>query len=183
MIVGWMFCSMRASARFRSSPARMTAVVVPSPASWSWVFATSTSIFAAGCSTSISLRIVTPSFVTTTSPIESTSILSSPRGPRVERTASAIAFAAAMLFERAPASLLSLRPFLQHQNRRLSCQHVFFLVRDSSRLSSLVEMRLYLILTYRSRERNASPRRWRPCSARAPCSVGATGESYFGPAG
>ena len=36
----------------------------PVAASWSWVFATSTSIFAAGCSTSISFRIVTPSFVT-----------------------------------------------------------------------------------------------------------------------
>ena len=105
MIVGWMFCSMSSSARLSSSPASTTAVVVPSPHSWSWVFATSTSIFAAGCSTSISLRIVTPSLVTTTSPIESTSILSRPRGPSVERTESAIAFAAAMLFERAP------RPF------------------------------------------------------------------------
>src|SRR5206468_5399908 len=59
-------------------------------------------IFAAGCSTSISLRIVTPSFVIVTSPNESTSILSIPRGPSVERTASATARAAAMLLFCAP---------------------------------------------------------------------------------
>src|SRR3972149_973204 len=97
-----MFCSTRSSAFLRSSPARITAAVVPSPASSSWVFATSTSIFAAGCSMSISFRIVTPSFVMTTSPRLSTSILSLPRGPNVERTASATAFAAAMLLNCAP---------------------------------------------------------------------------------
>src|SRR6059036_1023730 len=100
--VGWMFWSIRSSAFLSSSPAKMTAVVVPSPASSSWVFATSTSIFAAGCSMSISLRIVTPSFVMTTSPRLSTSILYIPRGPKVERTASATAFAAAMLLNCAP---------------------------------------------------------------------------------
>src|SRR3989442_14206120 len=93
---------MSAAALARSSPARMTAVVVPSPHSWSWAFATSTIIFAAGCSTSTFLRIVTPSFEVVTYPIESTSNLSMPRGPSVERTASAIARAAAMLFFRAP---------------------------------------------------------------------------------
>ena len=46
---------------------------------------------------SISLRIVAPSFVITTSPILSTSILSIPFGPNVDLTASATAFAAAML--------------------------------------------------------------------------------------
>src|SRR5688572_6151060 len=102
MTVGWMFCSIRSSAFFSNSPARITAVVVPSPASSSWVFATSTSIFAAGCSMSISFRIVTPSFVMTTSPRLSTSILSMPLGPRVDRTASATAFAAAMLLNCAP---------------------------------------------------------------------------------
>ena len=49
-------------------PARTAAVVVPSPTSSSWVWATSTSIWAAGCSMSISSRMVTPSFVMTTSP-------------------------------------------------------------------------------------------------------------------
>ena len=48
---------------------------------------------------SISLRMVAPSFVMTTSPMESTSILSIPFGPNVERTESATAFAAAMLFD------------------------------------------------------------------------------------
>src|SRR2546428_25613 len=100
--VGWMFWSIRSSAFLSSSPAKMTAVVVPSPASSSWVFATSTSIFGAGCSMPISWGIVTPSFVMTTSPRESTSILSIPRGPRVLRTASATAFAAAMLLNWAP---------------------------------------------------------------------------------
>ena len=41
---------------------------------------------------------MTPSFVITTSPIESTNILSIPLGPKVERTASAMALAAAILF-------------------------------------------------------------------------------------
>ena len=94
--VGCMFFSSRFSASFRSSPAKMTAVVVPSPHCSSWVFATSMIIFAAGLTTSISLRMVTPSFVMITSPMESTSILSIPFGPSVVLTASAIAFAAAM---------------------------------------------------------------------------------------
>src|SRR5947208_3799622 len=102
MIVGWTSCSIRDSASLRSSPARTTALVVPSPNSSSCVFATSTSIFAVGCSISISLRIVTPSFVIVTSPRESTSILSMPFGPRVDLTASATARAAAMLLYTAP---------------------------------------------------------------------------------
>ena len=95
--VGWTSWSRSSSARFRSSPAITTAVVVPSPTSSSWVLATSTIILAAGCSMSISFRIVTPSFVITTSPIVSTSILSMPFGPSVVLTAFATAFAAAML--------------------------------------------------------------------------------------
>ena len=67
---------------------------MPSPTSSSCVFATSTIIFAAGCSISISFRIVAPSFVIVTSPIESTSILSMPFGPKVVRTLSATALAA-----------------------------------------------------------------------------------------
>ena len=97
MMVGWTLASIRSVAFLRSSPARMTDVVVPSPTSASWVFATSTSILAAGCWTSISFRMVTPSLVMTTSPMESTSILSIPRGPRLLLTASEIALAAAML--------------------------------------------------------------------------------------
>ncbi|OFV65713.1 MAG: membrane protein [Candidatus Syntrophoarchaeum butanivorans] len=95
--MGWISCSKRSSAFFRSSPAITTAVVVPSPTSSSCVFAISTIIFAAGCSISISFRIVAPSFVITTSPSESTSILSIPLGPSVVLTALATAFAASML--------------------------------------------------------------------------------------
>src|SRR5579871_3475265 len=160
MIVAWMFWSMRPSARFRSSPVMMTAVVVPSPHSWSWVLATSTSILAAGCSTSISLRIVTPSFVTTTSPMESTSILSSPRGPRVDRTASAIAFAAWMLFERAP------RPFSRFVpsfSTRIGVCPVSIVRsrRDSSQLSAAVIQPFYLTEWVPPRARPVGARRAR----------------------
>ncbi len=61
---------------------------------------------------SISFRIVTPSLVMTTSPRLSTSILSMPRGPRVDLTASATAFAAAMLLNCAPLPLSLLVPSL-----------------------------------------------------------------------
>ncbi len=94
MTVGCTSCSKRFSAFRSSSPVNITAVVVPSPTSSSWVRATSTIIFAAGCSISISLRIVTPSFVMTTSPSVSTNILSMPFGPRVVLTAEATALAA-----------------------------------------------------------------------------------------
>ena len=96
--VGCISCSNRLSAFFNNSPAITTLVVVPSPTSSFCVFATSTIILAAGCSISISSKIVTPSFVMTISPIESTSILSIPFGPRVVLTASATALAAAILF-------------------------------------------------------------------------------------
>ncbi|KUG16152.1 hypothetical protein ASZ90_014195 [hydrocarbon metagenome] len=96
MTVGWISCSSSSSDCLRSSPARITAVVVPSPTSVSWVLAISTIILAAGCSISISLRIVTPSLVMTTSPMVSTIILSMPLGPRVVLTAPATAFAAMM---------------------------------------------------------------------------------------
>ncbi len=110
MMVGWMLASIRSTAFFRSSPAITTAVVVPSPHSSSWVLATSTSILAAGCSTSISLSMVTPSLVMTTSPMESTSILSIPLGPRALLTASAIALAAMMLLYWASLPLSRLVP-------------------------------------------------------------------------
>ena len=97
IIVGWTFCSIKSSDLLSNSPANTTAEVVPSKQWASCVFATSIIILAAGCSISISFKIVAPSFVIITSPIESTSILSIPFGPRVVRTASATAFAAAIL--------------------------------------------------------------------------------------
>ena len=97
MTVGWTFCSIKSSDLLRSSPARTTAVVVPSKQCCSCVLAISMIIFAAGCSMSISFRMVAPSLVITTSPMLSTSILSIPFGPNVDLTASATAFAAAML--------------------------------------------------------------------------------------
>ncbi len=75
-----------------------TAVVVPSPISCSCVLATSTTIFAAGCSTWMFSRMVTPSFVIVMSPKLSTIILSMPFGPSVVRTVSATSLAARMLF-------------------------------------------------------------------------------------
>jgi len=98
-MVAWISWSSRSSAFERSSPAMTTAVVVPSPTSSSWVWATSTIMLAAGCSMSISSRMVTPSFVTTTPPASSTSILSIPFGPSVVRTVSATAWAAVMFID------------------------------------------------------------------------------------
>ncbi|OPX58776.1 MAG: hypothetical protein A4E30_01431 [Methanomassiliicoccales archaeon PtaB.Bin215] len=112
MMVGWTLASIRSMDFFNSSPVRTTAVVVPSPHSSSWVLATSTSILAAGCSTSISFNMVTPSLVMTTSPMESTSILSIPRGPRVLLTASAMALAAMMLLYWASLPFSRLEPSL-----------------------------------------------------------------------
>ena len=83
IVFGFMPFSIRSPAFFRSSPAIMTAVVVPSPTSLSWVFAISTMIFATGCSTFISSSIVAPSLVITMSPSSLTSILSMPFGPSV----------------------------------------------------------------------------------------------------
>ena len=97
-IVGWIFWSKSSSAFFRSSLANTTAVVVPSPTISSCVFAISTIIFAAGCSTSISFRIAAPSFVIVMSPKLSISILSIPRGPSVVFKTSPITRAAIMLF-------------------------------------------------------------------------------------
>ena len=93
-------CSSIDSACSIRAPTRMTAVVVPSPTSLSCVRATSITIFAPGVFTAISPRIVAPSFVITISPPAwFTSILSMPRGPSVDLTALAIAFAA-IIFER-----------------------------------------------------------------------------------
>ncbi len=103
---GWMLSSRRSPAFLRSSPAKITAVVVPSPTSSSWVFATSMSIFAAGCWTSISLSTVAPSLVMVMSPRLSMSILSIPLGPRVVLRTSEMTWAAIMLDLRASLSLL-----------------------------------------------------------------------------
>mmetsp|Transcript_11266 Transcript_11266/g.39151 ORF Transcript_11266/g.39151 Transcript_11266/m.39151 type:complete len:400 (+) Transcript_11266:554-1753(+) len=84
--VGWILLRTRLLARLRISDATMTTEVVPSPTSWSWSSASSTRIFAAGCSTSSSLRIVAPSLVMVTSPMSSTSILSRPTGPSEDLT-------------------------------------------------------------------------------------------------
>ena len=46
---------------------QLTTEVVPSPTSWSCKYASSHNIFAAGCSTSSSFKIVAPSFVIVTS--------------------------------------------------------------------------------------------------------------------
>jgi len=110
IIVGWMFWSRSSSAFLRSSPARTTAVVVPSPTMSSCVFAISTIIFAAGCSTSISFRIAAPSFVIVMSPRLSMSILSMPRGPNVDFRTSPTTRAAIMLFLWASFPLLLVVP-------------------------------------------------------------------------
>ncbi|CAI8178528.1 MAG: Uncharacterised protein [Candidatus Nitrosopelagicus brevis] len=86
------------SAFANSVPAKITDDVVPSPTSVSIVFEISIIILAAGCCASISFRIVAPSLVIVTSPKESTSILSSPRGPKLDLTISATIFAAMILF-------------------------------------------------------------------------------------
>jgi len=101
IMVGWTFWSRRTSAFLSSSPTSTATVVVPSPTSLSWVLAASMSILAAGCCTSISFKIVTPSLVMVTSPMESTRSLSMPLGPMVLRTALATARAAMMLLEMA----------------------------------------------------------------------------------
>lgn len=57
----------------------------------------STSVLAAGCTTSRSFRIVAPSFEMVACPFADTMSLSIPRGPRVEETVLAMARQAAML--------------------------------------------------------------------------------------
>ncbi|OPY18528.1 MAG: hypothetical protein A4E23_01351 [Methanomethylovorans sp. PtaU1.Bin073] len=106
IIVGWIPLFISSSAFVSNSPVSIAAVVVPSPTSSSWVLDTSTTILAAGCSISISLRMVAPSLVITMSPNESTSILSMPLGPSVLLTAFATAFPARILMLRASLPLV-----------------------------------------------------------------------------
>mmetsp|Transcript_46536 Transcript_46536/g.149379 ORF Transcript_46536/g.149379 Transcript_46536/m.149379 type:complete len:200 (-) Transcript_46536:305-904(-) len=103
MDVGWILLRTRSLERFRSSEAVMTTDVVPSPTSWSCSSASSTRIFAAGCSTSSCLRMVAPSLVMVTSPMSSTSILSRPTGPRDVLTMLAIARTAVTFWARTSA--------------------------------------------------------------------------------
>ena len=85
-VVGWMPRSSSPPAFLSSSPANITDAVVPSPTSFSCVFATATIVFALGCSTAILRKMVSPSLVIVTSPATSTSILSIPLGPNVDFT-------------------------------------------------------------------------------------------------
>eukprot|EP01139_Manchomonas_bermudensis_P000603 Amastigsp_a664_855.p4 type:complete len:128 gc:universal Amastigsp_a664_855:1311-1694(+) len=98
--VAWIFDLMSSLPRLSNSAARMTTEVVPSPTSLSWSPASSTRTLPAGCLTSSAPRIVAPSFVTWTSPMSSTSILSSPVGPSDDRTTSATAHTASTFCER-----------------------------------------------------------------------------------
>mmetsp|Transcript_10330 Transcript_10330/g.25326 ORF Transcript_10330/g.25326 Transcript_10330/m.25326 type:complete len:228 (-) Transcript_10330:172-855(-) len=84
----------------RNAPQSTVTEVVPSPATMSCDLDSSTSIFAAGCDTSILFRMVAPSLVMVTSLLPLTSILSIPRGPREVRMASASFLAALMLLMR-----------------------------------------------------------------------------------
>ena len=88
----------RISERLVSSrlPQSTTTLVVPSPASTSCDFESSTSILAVGWKTCMWLMIVAPSFVMITSPSLLWIILSMPLGPSDERTASATPLAAMM---------------------------------------------------------------------------------------
>lgn len=66
----------------------MMTLVVPSPTSSSCVLLNSIILFAAGCATSISLKIEFPSLVRTIPPIGSRIILSIAFGPRQVRMTS-----------------------------------------------------------------------------------------------
>ena len=120
-IVGWTSLSSSSSAFSIREPASTTTDLVPSPASLSTDLATSTSIFAIGCSISNSFKIVVPSFVIVTSPVEPTSILSMPLGPKLERITCAINFAAVMLFFLASFPFVSVAPSFKRRMGSQSC--------------------------------------------------------------
>ncbi len=94
MMVGWMPLLSIFSAAPSRLPATTTTEVVPSPASTSCACESSTSMRAAGCMTAMCLRMVAPSLVMTTSPLDVWIILSIPLGPSEVRTASLTALAA-----------------------------------------------------------------------------------------
>ena len=87
---------MNSFAFFSISAASSTTVVVPSPTSASCACAMSTSVLAAGWTMSSSFIMLAPSFEITGFCVVCTS-LSIPRGPSVERIASATASQALML--------------------------------------------------------------------------------------
>ena len=85
-VVGWTLFFINWVALLSNSAANITTEVVPSPTSLSWIWAKSPKILAAGCSMDNNFKIVAPSFVITTSPVSSTSILSRPWGPKLDLT-------------------------------------------------------------------------------------------------
>ena len=106
IVAGWTPCLTSCHA-LRSISAHITTVdVVPSLATRSWVEDALIIIFAAGCSTLADSKTVTPSLVTKVPPLSSTSSLSKPFGPSVERTAPASAIAACTFFRKASRPLV-----------------------------------------------------------------------------
>ena len=81
---------------FSKAPHKTATDVVPSPATMSCDFDSSTNIFAAGCVAFIFDKIVAPSLVIVTSFFSEIIILSMPLGPNEVRIASASFFAAVM---------------------------------------------------------------------------------------
>lgn len=77
-VVAWILFLINSFPLFKSSAAKITTEVVPSPTSLSYICDSSTRTLAAGWVTSSILRIVAPSLVIVTSPISSTNILSKP---------------------------------------------------------------------------------------------------------
>mmetsp|Transcript_46781 Transcript_46781/g.106181 ORF Transcript_46781/g.106181 Transcript_46781/m.106181 type:complete len:261 (-) Transcript_46781:51-833(-) len=100
MVCGWMPFERRRSAACSSAPAMTTTEVVPSPASTSCAFESSTIIFAVGWVSFICCRMVAPSLEMRTSPLGSWIILSMPFGPKDVLTVSATALAARMFVMR-----------------------------------------------------------------------------------
>lgn len=80
------------------------------------------SYFAAGCSTSNKRKIVAPSFVTVTSPISSTNILSNPTGPKELLTMLAIDDAA---MTKSKERIAKLRSSIRLPHQKLFQLHFF----------------------------------------------------------
>mmetsp|Transcript_5061 Transcript_5061/g.16202 ORF Transcript_5061/g.16202 Transcript_5061/m.16202 type:complete len:332 (-) Transcript_5061:42-1037(-) len=112
--------------RCKISPAKIITLVVPSPTSSSWLLASSIIDFAAGCVTSISLKIAFPSFVITMPPEASRIIFNIDRGPNVVRTTSDTAFAADMF---------CIWAFLPVSRRALTCNTCILMSRRSAALT------------------------------------------------
>jgi len=91
MIDGCIFLSKNGLAAYIISPAKTITLVVPSPTSSSYALDISNILLAAGCLTSISLRMACPSLDNTIPPIGSINIFNIDLGPKVLTTISAIA--------------------------------------------------------------------------------------------